>query len=123
VTDDLSGLDFFAVSWIHEQGHNSGRNCQFQLQAEGHRDVQVQCLLEFPRYSASGRWLVNSIETGDHVGNRGGVWPLVFDGDSGRYEYKPDAPDLVKGMEITIGAAATQPPAAAPALFLPAVRR
>lgn len=125
VTDDLSGAGSFYVTWRHQYSQNTGRNCQFSLSAEGHRDVRVECLLEFPRFSATGRWLVDYVGMRDQVGNESSIWFLIRDEDSGRWDYAPDAPDIVKGMEIVIGSTAVITPTAVPVvtLYLAAVAK
>lgn len=124
ITDDLSGLQNFYITWHHEYGANEDRNCQFQLYAEGHRDVQAECLLEFPRYSAAGRWLAGSIEMRDQVGNYYHLSQLILDVDQGHWDYGPGTSELIRGMEIVIGApVSVTPTTLPPALFLAAVAR
>lgn len=124
ITDDLSGLQNLYIAWRHEYGANTTRNCQFQLYAEGHRDVRAECLLEFPQHSAAGRWLVDHVGMRDRVGNEGNINALILDVDRGHWDYRPDAAAIVKDMEILIGESViVAPTALPPVLFLAAVRR
>lgn len=121
ITDDLSGVAGVHLELRHELGYNSAGMCQ-DWPRTPHRDVQVQCVITWPQYSAEGRWLVSWFALTDQVGNYGdgNMVDCVASAASRctQYEYNERATPVIRSMEIEI---TTGEPGADPPLWLPLI--
>lgn len=120
ITDDLSGIKSVQVELHHEYGYNASRTCQVGVEPAKAQAILL-CAVNFPRYSAEGRWMVIWLTLKDAVGNTNAsnmVDCVESNGSGGctQYEYNEHASAAVKAMEIRIGPIDTGQD---PPLFLP----
>lgn len=113
VTDDLSGVDRLGLTFNHKFGHNAARSC-VEYPNPPSIDTRVECRIDFPQYSAEGRWMLASLFLRDAVGNVSSVSPLdcveYSPGDGCiEYEYNEHATPEIRAMEIRISPEASAP--------------
>lgn len=123
LTDDLSGLSYAHLSYVHEYGYNTYRGCDVWEHRPETLSAALECGVDFPKYTAEGVWRVFTILLVDQVGNR--VEMRTADCEAwvnGRclhYAYTDQASPLIRAMEIQIGAPEVDPPVYLPMLFAP----
>lgn len=121
ITDDLSGVAGVHLELRHELGYNSAGWCQ-DWPRTPQRDVQLQCVITWPQYSAEGRWMVTWFTLTDQVGNvnDGNVanCALWFGGRCTQYEYNELATPALRSIEVRIEAVT---PGDDPPLWLPLI--
>jgi hypothetical protein len=103
ITDDLSGVQSVQVDFRHEHGYNATRLCFVTV--EPSVDAMIECPVQFPRYSAEGRWLVVWYGLTDAVGNQRGERTAecvgAWEGERcTQYAYVQDVPEVVRRMEV-----------------------
>lgn len=107
ITDDLSGLNYVQLSFVHEDGYNTYRTCDSWVKEPPSTDISRPCAVTFPQYSAEGRWVVFATYMEDRVGNRQEYrYSECTTWQEGRclhYAYTSLATELIRSMEITVG--------------------
>lgn len=123
ITDDLAGVRSVHVGFRHELGYNESRECQ-QWPNPYIRDITLRCAVEWPQYSAEGKWIVTWFSMSDGVGNwTDGNVANCTRNEQNRctyYVYNDLATDVIRsmGVQITPLASGIDPP-----LYLPMVAR
>lgn len=123
ITDDLAGVRSVQIGFRHQLGYNESRECQ-QWPDPYNRDTTLLCAVEWPQYSAEGKWIVTWLSMSDDVGN----WTDGNVADCVRFEsnrctqfaYNENATEAIRAIETLVVPAV---PGEDPPLYLPLVIR